>query len=256
MTVSIYRLLYFALVASLLASCKIRSEVMFKHSKDYVFQELVLDTSNAEYTIQPYDLISFAVYTSDGATILESSTGPLETRMGSINQFMDLTVSSEGQVDFPVVGNIKIDGLTVRKAQEIVENEFEKMFNKPYVIIRVKNRRVVVFTSPDGTGRVVELGEQFVSVIDAVALAGGIGLYAEASKVMLFRDEDGQQISYMIDLSTIEGAKYASAPVESGDVIYVQSRARISQRIVDELRPFLVILSSASILISIITLSR
>jgi polysaccharide export outer membrane protein len=256
MTVSIYRLLYFAVVTSLLVSCKIRSEVMFKHSKDYVFQELVLDTSSAEYSIQPYDVISFAVYTSDGATILESSTGPVEMRMGGWNQFMELTVSSEGQVDLPVVGNVKIDGLTVRQAQEIVENEFEKMFNKPYVIIRVKNRRVVVFTSPDGTGRVVELGEQFVSVIDAVALAGGIGLYAEASKVMLFRDENGQQISYMIDLSTIEGAKYASAPVESGDVIYVESRPRYTQRLVDEVRPFLVILSSVSIFFSIISLTR
>ena len=252
----IQRLLIFILFTVLIASCKLKSEVMFKPEKEYPFSELAIDTTKAEYTIRPYDIISFAVYTNEGAVILEANTGPADMRVGLLSQFMDLTVNSLGEVDFPVIGNVKIDGLTVREAQEKVEDVFDTMFNRPYVIIRVQNRQVVIFTSPDGTGKVVKLGEQYMSIVDAIAEAGGVGPYARSSRVMLFRQVNGKRESFLIDLSKIEGIKYASAPVESGDVIYVQSRARIPQKLSEEIRPILIILSTASIALSLITILR
>jgi len=251
-----HRTLIFILLAASIASCRLKSEVMFKPPHDYQFGELSIDTSNAEYTIRPYDVISFAVYTNEGAVILESSTGPADMRYGVVSQFMDLTVNSLGEVEFPVIGDVKIDGLTVREAQEKVEDVFETMFNRPYVIIRVQNRQVMIFTSPDGNGQVIKLGEQYVSIVDAIAQAGGVGPYARSSRIMLFRQVNGRRESFLIDLSKIEGIKYASAPVESGDVIYVQSRPRITQKLAEEIRPLLVVLSSASIVLSVITLLR
>jgi polysaccharide export outer membrane protein len=239
-----------------MVSCKLKSEVMFKPSRDYQFSQLPIDTSNAEYTIRPYDVISFAVYTNEGAVILESSTGPADMRYGVVSQFMDLTVNSVGEVEFPVIGDVKIDGLTVREAQEKVEDVFETMFNRPYVIIRVQNRQVIIFTSPDGNGQTIKLGEQYVSIVDALAQAGGIGPYARSSKIMLFRQVNGKRESFLIDLSKIDGIKYAAAPVESGDVIYVQSRPRITQKLSEEIRPLLIVLSSTSILISVFALLR
>jgi hypothetical protein len=115
---------------------------------------------------------------------------------------------------------------------------------------------VVVFTSPDGTGKIVTLGEQYVSVVDAIAQSGGVGSYAYASRIMLFRNENGIRKSYMIDLSTIEGIKYASAPVEGGDVIYVQSRARIPQKLAAEIRPILILFTGSSVVLSVLALLR
>lgn len=227
---------------------------MFKPPKDYPFNQLPIDTVNAEYTIRPYDLITFAVYTNEGAVILETSTGPADIRNGQLSQFMELTVNSIGEVEFPVIGNVKIDGLTVRQAQEKVEDVFETMFNRPYVILRVESRQVVIFTSPEGTGKIIKLGEQYVSLVDALALAGGVGAYARASKIMLFRKVNGQTVSYMVDMSKIDGIKYASAPVESGDVIYVQARPRVVQKIVDEIRPVLILVTSASVALSILSI--
>lgn len=250
------RLLVFILLTASIASCKIKSEVMFKPPKDYQFSELPIDTTNVEYTIRPYDIISFAVYTNEGAVILEASTGPADARFGITSEFIELSVNSVGEVEFPVIGNVKIDGLTVRQAQDRVEDIFETMFNRPYVIIRVQNRQVVIFTSPEGNGKVVKLGEQYVSIVDALALAGGIGQYAEAYEIMLFRKVNGKTESYLIDLSKIEGIKYASAPVESGDVIYVQSRPRIPQLLAQEVRPILILFTGSSVLFSLLALLR
>jgi polysaccharide export outer membrane protein len=232
------------------------SEVMFKPPKDYQFSELPIDTTSADYTIRPYDVISFAVYTNEGAVMLESSTGPIDTRFGFQADYIELKVSSVGEAEFPVIGNVKIDGLTVSQAQDKVEDIFETMFNRPYVIMRVQNRQVVIFTSPDGNGEVVKLGEQYVSIVEAIALAGGAGSNSEANEIMLFRKVKGKTQSYLIDLSKIEGIKYASAPVESGDIIYVQSRPRIPQKLAAELSPLIIVFSGASVFISVLALLR
>ena len=248
--------IFIILIATSFASCYVRSEVMFKHPKDYVFDELTIDTSKTEYTIQPYDIISFAVFTNEGAIILEQSTGPAEARVATSSLPVDFTVNDKGEVEFPVIGLRKIGGLTIQEAQDYIEDEFEKMFNRPYVLIRVQNRQVVIFTSPDGTGRVVQLGEQYVSIVEAIARAGGIGPTAKAAKIMLFRNVNGQRVSYLIDLSKIEGIRYASAPVESGDVIYVQSRPQIPQKVAQEIRPILILFTGSSVILSIISLLR
>jgi polysaccharide export outer membrane protein len=250
------RLLFFMLIVVSVTSCNLLSEVMFKPPKDYVFDELVIDTSKTEYTIQPFDIISFAVFTNEGAIILEQSTGPAEARVATSSLPVDFTVNDQGEVEFPVIGVRKIGGLTIQEAQDFIEDEFEKMFNRPYVIIRVQNRQVVVFTSPDGTGRVVQLGGQYVSVVEAIARAGGIGPDAKAANIMLFRNVGGKRVSYLIDLSKIDGIKYASAPVESGDVIYVQSRPNYPQRLAEQIRPFFVLLTGASVSLTILLLFR
>lgn len=256
MTGKLQQCIFFVLIATSITSCYLRSEVMFKPPKEYVFDQLTIDTTNIEYTIQPYDIISFAVFTNEGAIILEQSTGPTDSRITTSSLPVDFTVNDDGEVEFPVIGVRKIGGLTIQQAQDYIEDEFEKMFNRPYVIIRVQNRQVVIFTSPDGTGRVVQLGEQYVSIVEAIARAGGLGSSAKAANIMLFRNVNGQRVSYLIDLSKIEGIKYASAPVESGDVIYVQSRPEIPQRIAQEVRPFLILFTGTSVVLSILALLR
>lgn len=251
---SLKRLLLCLMVSASLASCWVRSDVMFRHPKDYPFAELVIDSTNSEYRIQPFDVISFAIYTNEGASILEMSTGPVEGANMPRTQIIDYLVDSEGFVEFPVIGNLKLTGLTVLEAQDYVEDEFEKMFNRPYVLIRVLSRRIVVFTSPSGSGQVINLGPEYVSIVEAVAKAGGLGTAAKANSIILFRYENGKQIPYKIDLSTIDGIKYAGSPVESGDIIYVEARPQVPQKIAFELRPFLILFTGSSVVLSVIAI--
>jgi polysaccharide export outer membrane protein len=225
---------------------------MFKPPKDYPFEELVVDTSHAEYRIQPNDVVSFGIYTNEGAIILENSTGPADNRVLSSGQFIDYPVDANGFVELPIIGSFKISGYTIFQAQEAVEIEFAKMYNSPFVTIRVLKRSVIVFTSPAGNGKVLELGGQSVSVIQALAQAGGIGPEAIAKRIYLFRDENGVKHSYLIDLSTIDGIRYADTPVESGDVIYVTSRPNIPTKAAAQIRPLVLLLSSTSAIFSLL----
>jgi polysaccharide export outer membrane protein len=236
----------------LLASCGINSEFMFQPPKDYVFDQPVIDSTSIDYRIQPNDLITFDIYTNEGALMLEAGTSSIDAQSTIRKANWEYLVNSQGFVEFPVIGFQKISGLTIAQAQSYVEELFTPQFNRPYVQLRVLNRRAIIFTSPAGGGNVLELGAQSISVIEAIAKAGGLGTYAKSDDVMLFRkNEQGERDVYHIDLSTIEGIRYANMSVEAGDVIYVQSRLRIGQQLSMEVRGWLTVLSAMALFLTL-----
>jgi polysaccharide biosynthesis/export protein len=248
-----FRNLFFLLIAIsvVFSSCTINKEFMFKTPEDYTFDVPAIDSSSIDYKIQPNDIISFEVYTNEGAMMLEFTTSGVEPsgyRMGVGFQY---TVDSQGQVEFPVIGLQKISGMTVGQAQDFVEDSYEYQFNGPYVVMKVLNRRAIVFTSPAGSGTVIDLANQGISVIEAIALAGGLGDNGDASDIKIIRKVGTKQEVYLVDLSKIEGIKYANMAVEAGDIIYVQQTRQLGKEIVQDVQPYVALLSALSLALAV-----
>jgi polysaccharide export outer membrane protein len=161
-------------------------------------------------------------------------------------------VNSQGYVEFPIIGLNKLSGLTIAEAQDYVETLYTPQFNRPYVQLKVTNRRAIIFTSPAGTGAVLQLGEESISVVEALAKSGGLGQYGKADDIKLIRKVDsGERMVYHIDLSTIDGLRYADMSVEAGDIIYVQPRSRISQQASAEARSWTFLISGVILLLTL-----
>lgn len=236
----------------LLASCGLNSEFMFQTPKDYVFDVPVIDSSSIDYLIQPNDVISFDLYTNEGSKMLEVSTSSVESQATLRTTDIQYIVNSQGFVEFPVIGLQKVSGLNIAEAQKYIEDLYTPQFNRPYVQLNVLNRRAIVFASPAGEGSVLELGKANISVVEALAKSGGIGQFAKADDIMLFRKIDnGERLVYKIDLSTIEGIQFANMSVEAGDVIYVQTRKRIGQKLSVEVRSWLAVLSGIAVILTL-----
>jgi len=245
------RFLFVFILSVLLSSCGINSEFMFQAPKEFVYDVPVIDSSSIDYRIQPNDVINFEIFTNEGALMIEVSTSSVETkstyRVGNI----EYLVNSQGFVEFPVIGMQKISGLSIAEAQDYIEDLYTPQFNRPYVQLKVMNRRAIVFTSPAGEGQVLQLGAESISVIEALAKSGGIGQFAEADNIKLFRkSESGERLTYHIDLSTIDGIRYADMSVEAGDIIYVQTRKRIGQQVSAEARSWIFLLTGAALVLN------
>ncbi|MFW6351649.1 MAG: hypothetical protein ACOC2E_04630 [Bacteroidota bacterium] len=81
-------------------------------------------------------------------------------------------------------------------------------------------------------------------------MAGGIA-DGRAGKVKLIRgDLDDPQV-FLIDLSTLEGVRNAEMVLQANDIIYVEPRERVPQRIMETIGPYLSLLSSALIIYSL-----
>ncbi len=225
---------------------------MFQTDTEYEFKKPDLDSTNKEYRLAPFDYITVDLFTGDGALILEYSTSSIERQpfYGGFNLFY--TIDQYGEVDLPVLGKTKLAGLSIPEAQEYLESKFIN-YNNPFCLLRVLNRRVMVFSGEGSLGTVVPLANQNISVLEAIALAGGIRERGNASKVKIIRGKNGVDEVYRLNLSTIEGVESAKMIVQAGDIIYVEPVPQLSNELVKDLAPLVSLITQTIILFFVFT---
>jgi polysaccharide biosynthesis/export protein len=245
--------LYIFFLGSLLFSgCSINKDIMFRTDTEFDFTKPNLDSTNNIYQLSPFDYITLNLFTGNGALVFDYSTSGVDVRTNFAGFELYYIIDENGEVELPVIGKVKVGGLTIPQAQEFLEKKFVN-YNSPYCLIRVINKRVLVFTGEGSKSVVVPLTNQQVSVIEAIATAGGVQKRGNAAKIKLIRNVQGKEEVYRIDLSTIEGIKDARMIVQSGDIIYVEPIPQITTEFIQDISPIINFISAASVLFFIIT---
>ena len=243
---------FIVVVAALMSSCSINKNIMFKTDTEYVFNKPDLDSTNKEYKLAPFDYITINLFTGDGAMILEYTTSGIERQPNYGGFDLYYILDKNGEADLPVLGKTKLSGLSIPEAQQFLESKFIN-YNDPFCLVRVLNRRVMVFTGEGSVGAVVPLANQNISVLEAIALAGGIRERGNASKVKIIRGKNGVNEVYRLNLSTIEGVESAKMIVQAGDIIYVEPVPQITNEFIKDIAPLVSLISSTLILFLVVT---
>ena len=217
---------------------------MFKTDIEYTYDVPLLDSTNKEFKISPSDLLNVAVYTNEGAIVFEA-TSSRERMMVT----MESTVSF--LVELPILGRIQAQGLTIQEFQKSVEEKFQSQFVKPFCVTKVINRRVLVFNGQGSAGKVVPLENNNIRLVEAIALSGGLGSRANASKIKVIRRTKDDNLVFLVDLSTIEGLDMANMIVQNGDVIYVESTKNLGSEALNDVTPIVSLVTSVLLLVSI-----
>jgi polysaccharide export outer membrane protein len=142
--------------------------------------------------------------------------------------------------------------LTVREAERLLEDKYAVYYNKPFVMLNVVNRRVMVFPGTGGAGKVVLLENENTTLIEALALAGGITESGQANIIKLIRGDSRNPQVHLIDLSTVEGMKQSNLLLQANDIIYVEPVKRVSRGILAEITPLVGIVTSLLLLYEIV----
>jgi polysaccharide export outer membrane protein len=244
-----YLFICFCLIG--LASCTINKNIMFKTDQDYVFDE-ISDSLDSDYVISPNDFVSLRLFTNKGAKLIESTAAPAESQR--FFQFIDVQylVREDGTIEFPEIGSVDIAGYTVRDAETLLENKYKTLYVDPYCIIRVTNNRVIVFPGQGGNAAVIPITNNNTTVIEALALAGGITQRGNASKVKLIRRNVGEEPEiYQMDLSTIEGIQDANKVVQANDIVYVEPVPEVASEVLRDVAPFVTLITSMALIYGI-----
>jgi polysaccharide export outer membrane protein len=115
----------------------------------------------------------------------------------------------------------------------------------------VSNKRVIVFPGSAGDAKVIPLLNNNTTLIEALALAGGIADDGKAKMVKLIRETPNKKHDvFLIDLSKIEGIKQGSMVLQANDIIYVEPRKKYASRLIQEAAPIVSILTSIFILLT------
>lgn len=244
-------LFLFALLLVGISSCKVlRPSLMLKTSKTYNFDKITDTLVKENYRIASTDAIQFKVFANDGFKLVDMSNSGNVTNSGAV---IEETVDKDGYLKLPLLGKIKVIGLTIREAQSMLEKEYETFYVKPFVQLKVVNKRVIVFPGSAGAARVVPIVNNNTTVFEAIALAGGITEDGKAYRIKLIRRTNDKPEVYLIDLSKIEGIAAGNITVLANDIIHVETRPRIAQKALQEITPYLTLLTSSLTLYFIFT---
>ena len=244
--------LYFILFCLLLSSCTINKNVMFKTDQDYEFDTLS-DTTTTNFLISPNDEILFRLFSNEGARLIEMTAGvDQQGQNRAILPSFTYTVQPDGLIELPEVGMVKLAGMNIQEAQIYLESLYSEYYKRPYAIIEIINNRAIVFNGNGGNAVVVPLQNQNMTLIEVVAMAGGVAERGNASKIKLIRRYDDRPYEvFLLDLSTIEGIKYANMIVQANDVIYVEPVPEIAREILRDITPVVSIFSSLALIFAI-----
>lgn len=249
------KLVMLLLLTVTLSSCNINPSVMFKVPSDYEF-DVDQTIGNVEYRVSPNDIVSMSVYTNDGFKLIDITTSAesVTSRLNNMNNNTNVQflVEPDGMIKLPIIGKIKIAGMTIREAEKSLEAQYANFYNKPFVVVRVINRRVTIFPGTGGSGRVVNLDNESTTVIEALALAGGITNTGKAKKVKLIRGDLRNPKVILLDLSTLEGVKQGNLLLQANDIIYVEPVPRVSQEVLMQITPIVGIITSFALIYNIV----
>lgn len=260
--------IYFILVTiiSLLSSCGINSDLMFKTPKKNSLEEINLNSSSyklynkdsiplypvQDYTLSKDDKFTISLATNDGQIIIQSLSGTSEnTTTNQIYAKIEYVIRRDGYVNLPVVGDVQLIGKTVKQAEDELKRLYGEFYINPFVQLIVTNRRVIVFPGDGGDAQVIYLTNNNTTLMEVIAAAGGIAQRGKARQIKLIRSVSGTREIYPIDLSNLEGLKFADMVVQSNDYVYIEPNPRIGREIINQTAPFLAIFSSLLLIYNI-----
>ena len=176
--------------------------------------------------LQPGDILAISVTADDvRATQPFNQVSPYQGSSGTIqssNPFIPTyAIDSNGEIDFPKVGKIKLAGMTRTEAMDALRKEVSRFIVAPGISMVVRNFKVTVLGEVGRQGTFTIENDR-LTVLEALGLAGDMTIYGERRNVLVIREQNGEKKEYRLDLTS---RKTMNSPVyylAQNDVIYVE----------------------------------
>ena len=240
------------LLSLLVSSCTVNSHVMLKTPKDFVFDSIP-SMQNTEYVISYGDQLDFRLYSNGGFSVIDIASGTAGSDGASL-QRTSLTlfylVEPNGLTKLPILGDVKLVGLTIRQAQDYLQELYSEFYVDPFLQLNVRNKRVIVFPGSGSNAQVVTLQNNTVTLLEVLAQVGGITRDSKANSVKLIRTIEGKEKRevYKVDLSTIDGLTEGDMVMQADDIIYVEPNANIAREVLQDITPIVSLVSTTILL--------
>ena len=199
------------------------------------------DTQNAAITkninhspirLQPEDKISILVNSKDVQLTNLFNLPVVTTRLGQTssttnntnNGVSGYTIDSAGNIDFPVVGQLHIGGMTRMEVATFVKNKLisENLVKDPIVTVEYMNLQISILGEVSKPGR-YNIVQDKITILEALSMAGDMSIYGKRENVRVIRNENGVQKTYTINLCS--ATEVFDSPVyylQQNDVVYVE----------------------------------
>jgi len=216
------------LLLLLFASCRSKRDlVYFKDLPDSVAVQTPIPDI-AETKIQAGDILKITVSTLNPESNTLFNSGTLQTLNDSRNLNNTGQVGAEGYlvdkggyISFPVIGQIKLAGLTRDGARKEMIQQLGNYVKDPIVNIRFLNFKITVIgevTQPS----TFTIPNEKVNILEALGMAGDMTPYGKRENVLLIREENGQRTMVKLDMRRKDIMNSPYFYLRQNDIVYVE----------------------------------
>ncbi|MFH1005026.1 MAG: polysaccharide biosynthesis/export family protein [Bacteroidota bacterium] len=246
-------IMFICLMVFVISGCKLLNpSVMLKTEKDFQYASFP-PSPPIEYRISPNDILNFSIFSNDGFKLIDMTTLSEGINRNTTSKMgMEYKVEFDGTVKLPLLGRVFLKGMTLRESELLLEEKYSAFYNKPYLQLNVVNRRVIIFPGSEGTAKVINLQNENTTLMEALAMAGGLSQTGKANKIKLIRGNLKKPEVYLIDVSTIDGMKQADLILQANDIIYVEPSLKIGKDVMGEIMPYLTFLTTIIVLVGFV----
>ncbi|KAB7530505.1 polysaccharide export protein [Flagellimonas olearia] len=203
----------------ILASCTPSKDVVY--FQDASQFETLVDNNTFTTKFKVDDLLSIHVSTLDPEASAPFNLFRGAEEGGMRAEQVNYLVDKNGEIDFPVIGKVKIIGLSPSETRELLREKLADYLKDPIINIRIRNFTVTVMGAVNRPGTYSVNGEQ-ITIMEALGLAGDINIKGRRDNVMVLRDFDGTKVYNRIDLNSKEALKSPVYYLTQNDVVYVE----------------------------------
>lgn len=206
------------------ASCVSKKDIIY-FQNDAIDQENV---SNSYKTIiKPDDLLQITITALDIEAVRPFNLAAVTYATSSnsavgVAQQQTYLVDTNGEIDFPVLGKLKIGGLTrVEVIDLLIDKLSPDYIKEPNVNIKIANYKISVMGDVQRPGS-YNVPNERITILDALALAGDLNISAQRNNILIIREEGNKKVQYQVDLRS---NKLLTSPVyylQQNDVVYVE----------------------------------
>jgi polysaccharide export outer membrane protein len=208
-------------IVLLLASCVPQDKLKYVQDDTTRFLKEEYQRNRPEKRIKPFDNLYINVLSIDEQTARIFSNQSSNTSGGINLDLLSYTVSENGAIDFPFIGEINLNNLTLLEAKAKVEKEISQYLSNTAITMKFVNSNITVLGEVRNQGEFPYFKEQ-LNIFQALGYAGGITDYGDKSKVTLIREYNTLVKYHNLDLTDkniVENNLYYLQP---GDVVIVE----------------------------------
>lgn len=219
----------FAVLCMTLGSCGSSKQIAYFQNADSLSYAVSKGLFDAK--IMPKDLLTITVSTTDpkaatpfnlSVTNTLNATGYLSTGAGSLQTYL---VDNDGFINFPVVGQLKVGGMTKRQCENYIRDKILPYMSKtenPIVTVKMASFKVTVAGEVKAPG-VFNVDQEKISVIEALARAGDLTIYGKRGNVLLIReDATGEKSVHRLNLNDANLINSPYYYLQQNDYLYVE----------------------------------
>ena len=215
----IFKKILFLILLICFFSCGSRKEIVYLQDIDA--KSSYESAKSYDPKLQADDLLSIVVSAESPEVTVPFNIPDIEGNDAKNRGFKTYLIDNTGYIDFPIIGKIKLGGLTRAEASTKLIAAISEYIKAPTVTIRIVNYKVSVLGEVNNPGSFNIPGER-ITILEALSLAGDLSIYGKRDNILVIREIEGKKTYTRLNLTQADIFESPFYYLSQNDVVFIE----------------------------------